>query len=151
MMIALLVVASLACSVRGHHLPSVNLTLPTLGPVTGVEKRTKTYEGAPFSNRPMYTFRGIPYAHPVIDQQRFQQSVIWNDTSFTVDGSPLDATRDGPLCQQGNTTNDMIQDIVNSTVSDLALSVLPPEFALFSDFLIPAILRVLEVTVSCMS
>ena len=100
--LALVLVSLLAGSAKCSHLPNITFTLGDLGPIIGVEKRTKSYEGAEYSNRPMYTFRAIPYAHPVIDQQRFQQSKIWNDTALTGDGSVFDATRDGPLCQQSN-------------------------------------------------
>ena len=141
------VVSMFAGSANCSHLPNITFDLPSpLGPITGVEKRTKTYEGAPYSNRPMYTFRAIPYAHPVIDQQRFQQSRIWNDSALTLDGSAFDATRDGPLCQQGNSTNEMIQNIVNSTVKDLALNIVPEEFQVegIIDILIVSLLNVLE-------
>ena len=40
-----------------------------LGEITGVESQTKRYENAPFNERTTYVFRGIPYAHPVIDQE----------------------------------------------------------------------------------
>ena len=141
-----MLVSLLAGTAKCSHLPNVTFSLPTLGPITGVEKRTKTYDGAPHSDRPMYTFRAIPYAHPVIDQQRFQQSKIWNDSALTEDGSVFDATRDGPLCQQGNSTNEMIQNIINSTVKDLALSIVPEEFQVegIIDVLIVSLLGVLE-------
>ena len=144
--LALVLVSLLAGSAKCSHLPNITFTLGDLGPIIGVEKRTKSYEGAEYSNRPMYTFRAIPYAHPVIDQQRFQQSKIWNDTALTGDGSVFDATRDGPLCQQSNSTNAMIQDIINSTVEDLALSIVPDEFQVEGviDVLIAALLGVLE-------
>ena len=74
--LGLVLVSLLAGSAKCSHLPNITFTLGDLGPIIGVEKRTKSYEGAEYSNRPMYTFRAIPYAHPVIDQQRFQQSKI---------------------------------------------------------------------------
>ena len=39
----------------------------------------------------------------------------------------------------------MIQNIVTSSVYDLALSILPPEFAGLGNILIPALLQVLEI------
>ena len=80
--------------------PEVSFTLGNLGDITGVESRTKVYEEAEYSDRPIYVFRGIPYAHPVINENRFKQSQIYNDTALTQDGTSFDATRDGPLCQQ---------------------------------------------------
>jgi len=47
-----------------------------------------------------FLFRNIPYAHPLIDKDRFKQSRIKNDTKLSGEGA-YDATKDGPLCLQG--------------------------------------------------
>ena len=56
--------------------PEVDFVLGELGPITGVESRTKQYEAAPHSGRTTYVFRGIPYAHPVVDQMRCIQKIF---------------------------------------------------------------------------
>ena len=56
--------------------PEVDFVLGELGPITGVESRTKQYEAAPHSGRTTYVFRGIPYAHPVVDQMRCIQKIL---------------------------------------------------------------------------
>ena len=96
--------------------PEVEFELGDLGSIKGVESRTKVYEGAPHSDRPTYVFRNIPYAYPVIDEDRFKQSRIKNDTKLTEDGSPYDGTRDGPLCQQGDTTPLSINNLDQSLI-----------------------------------
>ena len=140
-----LTLVSLLAGVSSHDLPLVEFTLGNLGPLTGVEKRTKPYDAAPYSNRPMYSFRAIPYAHPVMDEKRFQQSRVWNDVSLTQDGSPFDGTRDGCLCPQGSVTSEMVDRLVQSSLHDLALAVLPPELGVLADILIPLMLDVLEI------
>ena len=107
------------CKLRDK--PEVEFTLGHLGNITGVESRTKIYEDAPFNNRTTFQFRGIPYAHPVVDQDRFKQSEIKNNT-LTSDGSTFDARRDGPLCQQGTTTDLALDNLTQSTIRDLVKS-----------------------------
>ena len=101
------------------HKPEITFTLGSLGSITGLESRTKIYENAPYNNRTTYQFRGIPYAYPVVDQDRFKQSDIMNDTTLTSDGSSFNATRDGPLCQQGTTTDLALDTLTQSTIRDL--------------------------------
>ena len=95
----LIVISSLIGS--SYQKPEHSFILGNLGEITGVESRTKVYEEAAHSDRPIYVYRGIPYAHPVINENRFKQSQIYNDKTLTQDpGTSFDATRDGPLCQQ---------------------------------------------------
>ena len=142
----MLVAAGLAllslAGVVSLQLPEVEVTLPVLGPVTGLEKRTKTYQSAPYSNRPMYSFRAIPYAHPVT---RFQQSRLWNDSPLTGDGSQYDGTRDGPVCPQGNISSQLLDTLLQSSLRQVALSVLPPHLGLLADILVSLLLQVLEI------
>ena len=104
--------------------PEVEFELGELGNIRGVESRTKIYEGAPHSDRPTYVFRNIPYAYPVINENRFQQSRIKNDSKLTEDGSSYDATRDGPLCQQGDTTPLSINNLIDATIKDVVKNLL---------------------------
>ena len=104
--------------------PEVEFELGNLGSIKGVESRTKVYEGAPHSDRPTYVFRNIPYAYPVINEDRFKQSRIKNDTKLTEDESPYDGTRDGPLCQQGDTTPLSINNLIDSTIKDVVKNLL---------------------------
>ena len=101
------------------HKTNVSFTLDNLGEITGVESRTKFYPNAPeeFRERTTYVFRGIPYAYPVMNETRFQQSKILNDTALREDGS-FDATQDGPLCQQGDIDPFQIHGLTDATIGD---------------------------------
>ena len=63
--------------------PEVEFVLGDLGPITGVESRTKQYEAAPHSGRTTHVFRGIPYAHPVVDQLRCIQKILNHRKTFS--------------------------------------------------------------------
>ena len=64
--------------------PEVEFVLGDLGPITGVESRTKQYEAAPHSGRTTHVFRGIPYAHPVVDQLRCIQKILNHRKKYLV-------------------------------------------------------------------
>jgi len=124
----------------------VDFTLGNLGDITGVESRTKNYENAPFSDRTTYVFRGIPYAHPVINENRFKQSSLKTDP-LTNDGSKFDATRDGPLCQQGSTSALSIENLKDSTLKGIITDLFPEIIDVLgplADTLIDAIIGILE-------
>merc|ERR1719309_797823 len=103
----------------------VTFTLGPLGPVTGTTTHTKYYPDAPHSNRPYYKFRNIPYIEgSVAGENRFKQSSV-RTSPYTEDGSPYDATRSGPLCMQGTLGTLHIETLLEQSLEDFILSLLP--------------------------
>ena len=134
----ILLLLLLQSSVHCHHKTERTISVGNLGDITGVESRTKIYDEAPFSDRTTYVFRGIPYAHPVLNETRFRQSEIWNDTRLSAEGSSFDATQDGPLCQQGDMDALQLDMLTTATLEDLMKELNIPEA------LIEALTKILE-------
>ena len=97
-----------------------------MGRLRGVTRQASVYPGAPHSARTIYKFRNIPYAeYSIAGQNRFTQSVV-RTTPYNSDGEePLDATRTGPLCQQGSLNEGSLESIFDSTLEDFLVSALP--------------------------
>jgi carboxylesterase type B len=94
-----------------------------------------------------YLFRNIPYAeHSVAEQNRFKLSEV-RTTPYTQPGQqPFDATRTGPLCQQGTLTN--YTDIFDSTLEDFLISALPDSLEGFVPHaVVAALLTTIEILV----
>jgi len=148
MMLKFFILFLITSKIHGLKKIPVDFTLGELGEITGVESQTKKYENAPFSERTTYVFRGIPYAHPVIDQDRFKQSSLKTDP-LTNDGSKFDATRDGPLCQQGSTSSLSIENLKSSTLKELISDLFPEIIDLLPgelvDTFLGAITKILEI------
>ena len=125
----------------------VTFTLGNLGNITGRETMTKVYEGAPHSARTFYKFRNIPYALPVVGENRFKQSQIWNNSLLSTEGA-YDATRTGPLCMQGSITPQYIDSLKTTTVGELVIDLIliPSEIPeILYDTLVTVLLEVLNI------
>ena len=59
----------------------------------------------------------------IFDLLRFTQSQL-KTTPLTTDGTSFDARRDGPLCQQGDTTAASIEHLTQSTIKQLIMEAL---------------------------
>merc|ERR1719334_1645586 len=126
----------------------VTFTLGPLGPIIGKTTQTKYYPEAPHSNRPYYKFRNIPYIEgSVAGPNRFKQSSV-RTSPYTDDGSPYDATRSGPLCMQGNLGTIHIDTLLEQSLEDFLISLLPDNIGgLVPRTVVEILLRVIEILV----
>jgi len=97
-----------------------------MGKIVGVEKRAYNYADAPHSGRRINVFRNIPYAeHSIAGKYRFTQSKVRTSPYNGPGDQPLDATKTGPLCQQGTLENDNIETLFHKTLEEVLITALP--------------------------
>lgn len=107
-----LILASLVSGVLGI---SENVTVNGLGNIFGLRETTQ------WSNRTIYSFRGIPYAQPPVGDLRFRPPV-----KITTWNGELNATKFGNVCPQSATTATII-GLSGSDEDCLTLNVYVPE------------------------
>lgn len=137
-----------AFTLNSCYANEVTFTLGPLGPVTGTTTQTKFYPDAPHSNRPYYKFRNIPYIEgSVAGENRFKQSSV-RTSPYTDDGSPYDATKSGPLCMQGTLGTLHIETLLEQSLEDFILSLLPENIGgLVPRTVVEILLAVIEILV----
>ena len=112
------------CKIKPRE--EVTADVGPIGRIKGVVTKASLYPDAPHSNRPIYMFRNIPYAeYSIAGQYRFTQSEV-RKTPYNTDGEePLDATKTGPLCQQGTLNDNSLEAVFNMTLEEFLISALP--------------------------
>ena len=126
----------------------VTFTLGPLGPIKGKTTQTKYYPDAPYSNRPYYKFRNIPYIEgSVSGENRFRQSSV-RTSPYSEDNHPYDATKSGPLCMQGTLGTLHIDSLLQQSLEDFILSLLSDNIGdLIPRTVVEVLLRVIEILV----